>query len=94
MIGLYRGSMQLAENDVHLNKGSNRFVFRAQVDEKAGSGSMEGLRVEVEAQGDTCAENNVFNAYSIVEAPPKIFGDFWRQCRYISIFFCFKSSRL
>ena len=72
VIGLYRGSMQLAENDVHLNKGSNRFVFRAQVDEKAGSGSMEGLRVEVEAQGDTCAENNVFNAYSIVEAPPKI----------------------
>ena len=72
VITLYRGSEQQVASQVHLNKGSNRFVFSTQVDEHAGSGSMEGLRVQVQAEGDTCSENNAFSAYSVVEAAPRV----------------------
>ncbi len=72
VITLYRGSSQQLASRVHLNKGSNRFVFGAQVEEDAGSGSMEGLRVHVQAEGDTCPENDTFSAYSVVEAVPRV----------------------
>lgn len=72
VLALYNGSSQTAANSVHLNKGSNRFVFSAQVDSNAKSGAMEGLRVKVQAQGDTCPENDSFNAYSVVEAMPRV----------------------
>ncbi|MCM1100070.1 MAG: VWA domain-containing protein [Clostridium sp.] len=71
-IDLYSGSSLVASNAVRLNRGSNRFVFGAQVDEEAGSGSMESLRAVVRAQGDECEENDAFSAYSVVEAPPRI----------------------
>ncbi len=72
VITLYRGSNQTATDNVHLNKGSNRFVFRAQVDAGTDSGAMESLRVQVQAQGDTCQENDYFSAYSVVETSPKV----------------------
>lgn len=72
VIALYNGSNQTAANSVHLNKGSNRFAFSAQVDTGTQSGAMENLRVQVQAQGDTCPENDTFSAYSVVEAVPKI----------------------
>lgn len=72
VIALYNGSTQAASNGVHLNRGSNRFVFSSQVDADAGSGAMENLRVQVQAEGDTCPENDVFSAYSVVESPPRI----------------------
>lgn len=72
VITLYNGSTQTASNGVHLNRGSNRFVFSSQVDANAGSGAMENLRVQVQAEGDTCPENDVFSAYSVVESPPRI----------------------
>lgn len=72
VIALYNGSNQTAANSVHLNKGSNRFAFSAQVEDGAQSGAMENLRVQVQAQGDTCPENDTFSAYSVVEAVPKI----------------------
>lgn len=72
VIALYNGSTQTASNGVHLNRGSNRFVFSSQVDADAGSGAMENLRVQVQAEGDTCPENDVFSAYSVVESPPRI----------------------
>ncbi len=72
VIELYDGSMRTAANQVHLNRGSNRFVFAAQVDENAGSGSMENLRVHVQAEGDSCPENDTFSAYSVVEAAPRV----------------------
>ncbi len=72
VIDLYNGSTRTASNSVHLNKGSNRFVFSAQVDAKTESGAMENLRVEVQAPGDTCPENDSFSAYSVVESAPKI----------------------
>ena len=72
VIELYNGSVLTASNSVHLNRGSNRFVFSAQVDAKADSGAMENLRVRVQAPGDTCEENDSFNAYSVVEAEPKV----------------------
>ena len=72
VITLYRGSSQMAADNVHLNKGSNRFVFRAQVDADTDSSAMENLRVQVQAQGDTCQENDYFSAYSVVETSPKV----------------------
>lgn len=72
VIALYNGSSQTAANSVHLNKGSNRFAFSAQVEDGAQGGAMENLRVQVQAQGDTCPENDTFSAYSVVEAAPKI----------------------
>ncbi|MBQ2804077.1 MAG: VWA domain-containing protein [Lachnospiraceae bacterium] len=72
VIVLYNGSSQVASNAVHLNKGSNRFVFSEQVSTEAGGNAMESLRIQVQAQGDTCAENDTFSAYSVVEAPPKV----------------------
>ncbi len=72
VIALYNGSTQTASNSVHLNKGSNRFVFSAQVDADAGSGAMENIRVQVQAPGDACPENDAFSAYSVVESAPKI----------------------
>ena len=62
VIALYNGSSQTAANSVHLNKGSNRFAFSAQVDANAQSGAMENLRVQVQAEGDTCDEKDTFSA--------------------------------
>lgn len=72
VIALYDGSRQTAANSVHLNKGSNRFVFSAQVDAGTESGATENLRVQVQAQGDTCQENDFFSAYAVVETPPRV----------------------
>ncbi|MBD5546643.1 MAG: VWA domain-containing protein [Lachnospiraceae bacterium] len=72
VITLYNGSAMTASNSVHLNRGSNRYVFSAQVDADADSGAMENLMVQVQATGDTCPENDSFSAYSVVEASPKV----------------------
>ncbi|MDE7322066.1 MAG: VWA domain-containing protein [Lachnospiraceae bacterium] len=72
VIALYNGSRQMTANRVHLNRGSSRFVFEAQVDSDTENGMMENLRVQVQAEGDTCQENDFFNAYSVVETPPRI----------------------
>ena len=72
VIALYDGSSQTAANNVHLNRGSNRFVFSAQVDADMDSGATENLRVQVQAEGDTCQENDFFSAYSVVETPPRV----------------------
>ncbi|MCM1089304.1 MAG: VWA domain-containing protein [Butyrivibrio sp.] len=71
-IVLYNGTSKTAANDVHLNKGSNRFVFSAQVSEEMDNGAMESLRVQVVAPGDSCEENDSFSAYSVVEAVPRV----------------------
>lgn len=72
VIALYSGSSQTAANNVHLNKGSNRFVFSAQVSANMDSGATENLRVQVQAEGDTCEENDFFSAYSVVETTPRV----------------------
>lgn len=72
VIAIYRGSSQMAANSVHLNRGSNRFVFSAQVDAGVDSGATENLRVQVQAEGDTCEENNFYSACSVVETPPRV----------------------
>lgn len=72
VIALYNGSSQAAANEVHLNKGSNRFVFSQQVSADESANAMESLRLQVRAEGDTCPENDTYSAYSVVEAAPKI----------------------
>ncbi|MBQ9141290.1 MAG: VWA domain-containing protein, partial [Lachnospiraceae bacterium] len=72
VIALYNGSSLVSNNSVHLNKGSNRFLFTGQVSSEADSNAMESIRVQVLAEGDTCSENDAYNAYSVVEAKPRI----------------------
>ena len=72
VIALYNGSSRTVANNVHLNRGSNRFVFSAQVDENVAGGAMENLRVQVQAQGDACPENDSFSAYAVVKTPPRV----------------------
>lgn len=67
-IRLYHSSILETENAVHINKGTNRFVFQQVVSED----TMETLSVVLSAKDDSCEENNIFNAYSVVEAPPKV----------------------
>ena len=72
VIALYSGNSRTTADNVHLNKGRNRFVFSAQVDADTDSGATENLRVQVQAPGDTCQENDFFSAYSVVETPPRV----------------------
>ena len=69
---IFNGSKQVAANQVHLNKGSNQFVFRQQVSAELEGNAMENLRIRVNAEGDGCEENNSYNAFAVVEAPPKV----------------------
>ena len=72
VIAVYHGSAQTAGYSVHLNKGSNRFVLNDQVQEDMAAGSMESLRVQIQATGDKCPENDSYAAYSVVESVPRI----------------------
>ena len=72
VLELYNGSSTITESEVHLNRGSNRFVFSRQVDSDENSNAMEILRAQVRAEGDTCRENDVYNAYSVVETAPRV----------------------
>ncbi len=72
VITIFNGSKQVAANQVHLNKGSNHFVFREQVSGELEGNAMESLRIQVNAAEDGCEENNSYNAFAVVEAPPKV----------------------
>ncbi len=72
VIAIYNGSSQMSSNKVRLNKGSNQFVFSAQISTDADSNVLENIRVQVQAENDTCGENDFYSAYSVVEAMPKI----------------------
>ncbi len=72
LLKIYSGSEEVSRSAVRLNKGSNHFVLSGVVSEEADNDSMENLRVEVEAEGDSCEENNYYSAYSVVEAAPRV----------------------
>ncbi len=72
VILLYNGSQQTAANNVHLNKGSNRFVFSEQVSVDDEGKVMENLQVRVQAPRDSCEENDFYSAYSVIESPPRV----------------------
>ena len=67
-IQIWIGAKQAKEYEVHLNRGSNRFRFQQQVSGE----NVESFDVRVEADGDTCAENNSYHAYSVVDSVPKV----------------------
>lgn len=66
-IQIWMGTMQTDAYDVHLNRGTNRFQFRQQVRGE----NVESFEVKVAAAGDTCAENDSYHAYSVVDSVPK-----------------------
>ncbi|MCM1119569.1 MAG: VWA domain-containing protein [bacterium] len=65
---IWAGTMQTAAYDVHLSKGSNRFQLRQEVTGE----SVENFEVRVVAAGDTCAENDGYHAYSVIDSVPKV----------------------
>lgn len=67
-ISFMNGEEVLLTTPVHLNKGSNRFVMEQMVSGE----TMESFQVVVNAPGDTCAENDSYHAYAIVEAAPRM----------------------
>lgn len=67
-ISLINDGQVLNATSVHLNRGTNRFVF----EQTAAGGNMESFEVVVDAVGDVCAENNAYHAYAVVEDAPKI----------------------
>ena len=62
------GNKKKSDTQVHLNTGSNSFVLK----QKVSGESIESFTVKVRAKGDTCEENNAFNAYAVIDAMPKI----------------------
>ena len=62
------GNKKKSDTQVHLNTGSNSFVLK----QKVSGESIEIFTVKVRAKGDTCEENNAFNAYAVIDAMPKI----------------------
>lgn len=71
VLALYRGSQEISVSSVHLNRGENRFALNLQAPEDS-TGSMETIRAQIRAPGDGCEENDLYNAYATVEAPPRI----------------------
>lgn len=67
-ISLISNDREIETHPVHLNRGSNRFVFSQTVTEE----NMESFQVVVTAPEDTCVENDAYHAYSIIEAAPRI----------------------
>ncbi len=62
------GSGNSESHDIRLSRGSNSFSFRR----IAGGGPSESLDIQLSVPGDTCAENDVFHAYSAVDAAPRL----------------------
>jgi len=65
---IWMGTMQTQSYDVYLNRGTNQFKFSQEVTGE----SVENFEVRVEAVGDTCAENNSYHAYAVVDSAPRI----------------------
>ncbi|MCH5332870.1 MAG: VWA domain-containing protein [Agathobacter sp.] len=68
VISIWSGTIRSSAYDVHLNRGTNRFRFSQKVEGE----SVESFVVKVEAAGDTCAENDSFHAFSVVDSAPKV----------------------
>ncbi len=68
VIEIYSGASLVATEEVTLKKGSNSFVFEEEVSEAA----LESYEVKIRAEGDGCAENDTYSAYSRVEEAPKV----------------------
>lgn len=67
-IQIWMGSVQRAEYEVHLSRGTNRFKFRQEV----WGENIESFQVKVAAAGDTCPENDSYHAYAVVDSAPKV----------------------
>ncbi|MDY4079962.1 MAG: VWA domain-containing protein [Clostridium sp.] len=65
---LFSGRDKKAEEEVELQKGSNKFVFK----DVQTTGGFKGYRVLVEAYEDTNGINNEYSCFTNVIAPPNI----------------------
>ena len=54
--------------NVHLNKGTNKFVFNKTVKDS----TLENILITVNATDDSCEENNTYNVYSNIENKTKL----------------------
>jgi Mg-chelatase subunit ChlD len=65
---IWTGNRQTGTTEVHLNKGSNRFVIK----QKVTGETEESFKVIIAASGDTCEENNSYSAYAVIDSLPKV----------------------
>lgn len=67
-VSLYSGRTLKGQKEVLLQKGSNQLVFS----DEGLEGGLKSYRVTVEAEKDTVSVNNVYSAFTTVEARPKL----------------------
>ena len=65
---LYSGRALKQEQEVHLTKGSNQFVFA----DTAGEGNLASYKAVLEPQEDTIVVNNTYVTYAQIDAKPKM----------------------
>ena len=67
-VSLYSGRTLKGQKEVILQKGSNQLVFS----DEGLEGGLKSYRVTVEAEQDTVSINNIYSAFTTVEARPKL----------------------
>lgn len=67
-VSLYSGRTLKGKKEVVLQKGNNQLVFS----DEGLEGGLKSYRVAVEAEQDTVSINNIYSAFTTVEARPKL----------------------
>ncbi|MDD7389154.1 MAG: VWA domain-containing protein [Lachnospiraceae bacterium] len=67
-VSLYSGRTLKGQKEVILQKGNNQLVFS----DEGLEGGLKSYRVTVEAEQDTVSVNNIYSAFTTVEARPKL----------------------
>jgi uncharacterized membrane protein len=67
-LSLFNGRTKVGEQQVELQKGINKYVFR----DKASEGGFKGYKVTIEADKDLEVKNNEASTFTFVSAKPRI----------------------
>ncbi len=68
VLSLYSGRIAKGQQDIHVTKGQNRFVF----DDVGEEGTIAQYKAVVKPKEDTIAVNNTYVTYADIEARPRI----------------------
>lgn len=68
LLSLYAGRNLKGQQDIHLNKGENQFVF----EDTGVEGTIAQYKAVIEPQEDTISVNNTYVTFADVEAKPKV----------------------
>lgn len=68
VLSLYAGRNLKGQQEIHLNKGKNQFVF----EDTGVEGTIAQYKAVIEPQEDTIAVNNTYVTYADIEAKPRV----------------------